>query len=105
MAKKNYVMSSGGQKYLLHLPDSYDGIKDACGLADAPEQLGDDVHDETEHSVLRKGKANRVSIGLENKKRRQVIVSNDKPIKGLINKTYGDSKIKSASIRQHVRLG
>lgn len=105
MTKKAYVLNSGGVQYALHLSSDYDGIKDACGITDMPNPVPDNVVDESETSICRKGKAIKVSVGLENGKRRKVIVGSSKPIKGLIGKTFGGSNIKSSSVVQHIRLG
>ncbi|MEH1791612.1 hypothetical protein [Nostoc sp.] len=105
MTKKSYVLVSGGVQYALHLSSDYDGIKDACGLIDMPSPVPDNAVDETETSICRKGKAIKVSVGLESGKRRKVIVGSTKTIKGLIGKTFGSSVIKSASVVQHIRLG
>ena len=104
MTKKSYVLNSGGVQYALHLSSDYDGIKEACGIADMPTPVPDNVVDETEVSIRRKGKAIAVSVGLENGKRRKVIVSTSKPIKGLIGKSFGGNTIKSASVVQPTRL-
>ncbi|MEH2400511.1 hypothetical protein [Nostoc sp.] len=105
MTKKSYVLNSGGVQYALHLSSDYDGIKDACGITDMPAVVPDNVVDESETSICRKGKAIKVSVGLENGKRRKVIVSTSKSIKGLIGKSFGGSNIKSSSVVQHIRLG
>lgn len=105
MTKKAYMLTVNGANYALHLSADYDGIKDACGLSDMPAQVPDNIDDEEQSSILRKGKAIKVSIGLQNKKRRKVIMSALKPIKGLIGKSYAGSTIVSASIAQHIRLG
>ncbi|MEH2014175.1 hypothetical protein [Nostoc sp.] len=105
MAKKAYVLNSGGVQYALHLSSDYDGIKEACGITDMPNPVPDNVVDENETSICRKGKAIKVSVGLENGKRRKVIVGSSKSIKGLIGKSFGGSNIKSSSVVQHIRLG
>ena len=99
---KNYLFVSNGINFSLKLPIDYDNIKEAVGLADMPSPPPDSLADESIPNLLRRGNALRVTVGLDNKKRRSLFMGANKSFHALVGKTYAGSTIKSASIKQHV---
>ena len=104
MAKtyKNYLFVSNGINFSLKLTDDYDNIKDAVGLKDMPSPPPDSLADESIPNLIRKGNAVKVTVGLDNKKRRKVFMAANKSFHALVGKTFASSTIKSASISTHV---
>ncbi|MEH2002360.1 MAG: hypothetical protein V7L00_27115 [Nostoc sp.] len=102
VTSKNYLFTSNGINFSLKLSSDYDGIKDAVGLKDMPNPQPDSLADESLPKLLRSGNAIKVSIGLENKKRRKIFMAANKSFHALVGKTFAGSTIKSASIATHV---
>ncbi|MEH1884883.1 hypothetical protein [Nostoc sp.] len=99
---KNYLFVSNGINFSLKLSTDYDGIKDVVGLADMPNPQPVSLADESIPKLIRSGNAVKVSIGLDDKKRRKIFMAANKSFHGLVGKTFAGSTIKSASIATHV---
>ena len=99
---KNYLFVSNGINFSLRLPADYDNIKDAVGLKDMPSPQPDGLADESVPKLIRAGNAMKVTVGLDNKKRRKVFMAANKSFHALVGKSFAGSTIKSASISTHV---